>query len=234
MSKINITLGPGNRGFITGSSGSGKTTVALALVDAMPSPRIILDTKRDPGIKKWAERNNIQFFEGLPDWKKIEDDLIVQPNPEEIADPDLIDQWLGNAFFCKWAPSIYIDEGYQSGASNRKLGVGVTGLWTRGRALGFCTLIGTQRPAWISSFVITESDHYYCMRLTDDKDREKMAGFMNNVEVENPIKQKYFWYCEQGDDAVLCNPLNLKEVEKIEDERKEQQEDIKSKKRLII
>lgn len=209
---VDLTLRPGNRGFITGTSGSGKTTLALALCEAMPAPLVVLDTKYDPGIAAWAKRHKIRIWNkrDMPDWRKIREDIVVRPRSDWLAHPEDIDWWLGQAFYCPYVPSIYIDEGYQVGATSSRIGEGVSGLWTRGRVFGIVSLIGTQRPAWINKFVITESDHLYigCLRLEDD--RKKIAQATGQTEALDRLAKRHFMYINQDEDRLsFLKPLDM-------------------------
>lgn len=208
---VDISLKRGSRGFITGTSGSGKSTLALALCEAMPAPLVIVDTKYDPGIGAWAKRNKIKIeTKKMPDWSGIKNDVVVRPPEDWLANPDDIDWWLGQAFKCKFVPSIYIDEGYQVGATPHKMGKGVTGLWTRGRVFGFRTLIGAQRPNNISPFAITESDVLYIGALPLETDRQKVYAATGEKDVLIKQPKKSFLYIRRDEDGtVQLKPLDI-------------------------
>lgn len=208
---VDISLKRGSRGFITGTSGSGKSTLALALCEAMPSPLIIVDTKYDPGIGAWAKRNKVKIeAKKMPEWKSIKGDMVIRPPEDWLANPDDIDWWLGQAFTCKYVPSIYIDEGYQVGATPHKMGRGVTALWTRGRAFGFRTLIGAQRPNNISPFAITESDVLYIGALPLESDRQKVYAATGEKEVLIRQPKKSFLYIRRDEDGVIkLKPIDI-------------------------
>lgn len=198
-----------SRTFVTGTSGSGKTELSLAMAVLSPKPLIIIDTKYDPSIKDFSKRHGIKIVYELPDWRRIKDDIIVRPPAECIANPKVIDAWLGDAFDCKYVPTILIDEGYQVGASSRALGVGVSGLWTRGRAFGMRTIFCAQRPAWISRFVLTESDTYYIGYLKDETDRKALATSLGEPILREPMGPRKFYYIKNGRSALKLAPLDL-------------------------
>jgi energy-coupling factor transporter ATP-binding protein EcfA2 len=208
---VDITIQAGSRGYITGQSGSGKTTLALALCEAMPSPLVVLDTKYDPGIGKWAKLNGLPIVsKDMPDWRKIKSDMVVRPPADWLANPQDIDWWLGQSFFCKYVPSIYVDEGYQAGAGQSKMGAGVAGLWTRGRAFGFRMLLGTQRPAFISKFVITESDLIYEGMLLVETDRKTIYEATGHKETLQIQKPHHFLFVKQdGSKPKQLRPIDL-------------------------
>lgn len=208
---LNIALTRGARGFICGMSGSGKTTLALALCQAMPSPLVVLDTKYDPGISAWARRNRIKMVRKMPDWRKIDRDMVIRPPEDWLAHPEDIDWWLGQAFQCRYVPSIYVDEGYQAGAGSSRMGEGVAGLWTRGRVFGMHLLIGTQRPRFISRFVITESDRIYEGRLMLEDDRKAILSATGQPAAMRLMEPRHFLFLRQdGSPPVIINPLVIK------------------------
>lgn len=215
MSGVSVALKRGSRAFITGFSGSGKTTFALRLCDALPSPLVIVDTKYDPSILAWAKRNNTKIFRSLrrlPNWKTLDRDIVFRPPPELLAHPMEIDRWLGGAFQAKYIPSIYIDEGYQVGATANRMGAGVTGLWTRGRARGMRILIGAQRPAWITRFVLTESDAHFVGYLPHVEDRKTMFDVTGRRQLLEQAPMHYFWYSTPRlREPELLLPLDIDE-----------------------
>jgi energy-coupling factor transporter ATP-binding protein EcfA2 len=209
---VDITLRRGNRGFITGTSGSGKTTLALRLAEAMPAPLVVIDTKWDPGVEAWAKKNKIKLWtrKDPPNWRAIKEDIVIRFRSSWLAHPEDIDWWLGQAFTCPFVPSIYIDEGYQVGASARRMGEGVAGIWTRGRVFGFVTLIGAQRPVEISKFVITESDRLYVGALRTKADLVKMRDDTGEPELAIPLPKKKFWFVDRDENTVTeMKPLDV-------------------------
>lgn len=211
MKQVDISLKAGSRGFICGRSGSGKTTLALRLCEGMPSPLVILDTKYDPDLKKWAKSLGIPIeTKRMPEWRHIKSDVVIRPPADWIAHPEDIDWWLGQAFTCRYVPSIYLDEGYQCGAGTGRLGQGVSGLWTRGRAFGFRSLIGTQRPAFISRFVISESDQLYVGLLIIEDDRVKIfkdTGQPRALEMQPD--HRFLFIRQNGSEPVQLKPLDI-------------------------
>jgi energy-coupling factor transporter ATP-binding protein EcfA2 len=202
---MDISIKEGSRAFITGMSGSGKTTLSLKLCEAMPSPLIIVDTKYDPSIKQWGMKNGVpvKVMRKMIPWQSIKEDIIIRPDPSWIAEPEDIDWWLGQAFYCRSVPSIFIDEGYMVGATNTRMGEGVTGLWTRGRAFGMRCLIGTQRPAFISKFVITESDVLFIGMLKSEDDRKTLLKCTGLPEVKVEQEANRFLYVRQNGAPVV-------------------------------
>jgi energy-coupling factor transporter ATP-binding protein EcfA2 len=209
---VDITLRRGNRGFITGTSGSGKTTLALALAEAMPAPLVVVDTKWDPNLLTWAKRNKIKIWTKTdpPKWQAIKEDILIRFRASWLSHPEDIDWWLGQAFYCPYVPSIYIDEGYQVGATSRKMGEGVSGLWTRGRVFGFVTLIGAQRPVEISKFVVTESDKLYIGSLQTKADRLTIEAMTGEPDARIRLPKRSFLFIDRDENiCATLKPLDL-------------------------
>lgn len=213
MSGVSVALKRGSRVFLTGFSGSGKTTFGLRLCEAMPSPLVIVDTKPSPAIRDWGKANAIRITRRPPDWSKLDRDIIYRPDADMLSRPMMIDAWLGEAFNGKYIPSIYIDEGYQVGAVANKMGKGVTGLFSRGRERGMRVLFGAQRPAWITRFVMTEADHHIVGFLPHDEDRKTMYSVTGKREMLEPMDHDFqFWYSTPGrQPPVLLKPLDIDE-----------------------
>jgi energy-coupling factor transporter ATP-binding protein EcfA2 len=202
---MNITLKRASRGVCVGKTGSGKSTLALRMVNAMPLPVLIIDTKYSATILEAADAGEWNIVDTIP--KRLEGITVWRPDPDTLADPYAIDaeidRLVRNSAIC----SVYIDELYQI-HSNGRAGPGIIGLWTRGREMGFTVLASTQRPAWVSQFCLTESDQYYIFTLLLKDDRKKLAECLGSPEiVEKALDKHWFWYIEQGEDAVLCRPL---------------------------
>lgn len=212
MKTIDISLKKGSRVFLTGFSGSGKTTLALHLCEAMPPPLVIVDTKPSPAIRSWARGHKIRITSKPFDWSRLEQDIVFRPPPEMLAHPMSIDEWIGGAFRAKYIPSIYIDEGLQVGASSSRVGKGVTGLFSRGRERGMRVLFGTQRPAWISQYVMTEADAHLVGYLPRREDRKILYDITGKEELrDNPPEDYQFWYSRPGrQPATLLQPIDIK------------------------
>lgn len=209
---MDLTVPRASRTFIVGQTGSGKSTLAQELVARAPKPLVILDTKWDPGIKSWARHHGVKIKYKMPEWKTIEEDMIVRPPADWLAQPGDLDWWLGAAFDCRYTPTVFIDEGYQVGATTHSIGSGLTSLWTRGRAFGFRTVVGAQRPAWISRFILSESDTYYIGHLADARDRKALAEAIGEPTVREAIPHRWFYRIRHGEPVQLLKPLDIEKL----------------------
>ena len=203
---IDIRLRRGDRCIIVGKSGSGKTTLALELARTMPLPLLIVDTKWSAAIAEQARRLGWRFADGaFP--KTLEGVTVWRPDSVTLADPMALDAPFAGLVENRQPCSVYFDELYPLHTAGRA-GPGLTGLFTRGREMGFCTMGGAQRPSWVSLFCLTEANIHVVMRLDLPQDRKRMAavtGYPEIAEVELP--NRYFWYIEEGDEPTLVEPI---------------------------
>lgn len=205
---IDILLYPGERGFIVGSSGSGKTNAAVQLVMNMQFPRLVFNAKYDDTVNLLVH-HGFKIVYGLPSWKEIEQDTIVLPNPENLDDLNSIDLWFSKALReSRYVLSIYIDEGMFSGSNARKVGLGVTTLFSQSRSHGWTILFGTQKPKHINPYVMSEANKFYVFNLQSDKDRERIYEWVDYKDVLDPIPKYHFWFYEQGEKPILIEPLD--------------------------
>lgn len=204
---MNITLKRASRGLLVGKTGSGKSRLALELVEELPLPILIVDTKYAKSLGDAANTREWEIVEKIP--KKLKGVVLWRPEPELLADPYAMDAEIDRLVHNHAICSIYIDELYQL-HRNGRAGPGIIGLWTRGREMGFTVLAASQRPAWISTFCLTESDQYYIFTLTQLDDRKRLAESLGCPEIVPQVLDKYwFWYIRQGEDATLCRPYNV-------------------------
>jgi hypothetical protein len=180
-----IELGRGQRAAIIGSTGSGKTQMLLALMRSFPySPVYIMDTKGDESIAEFIKKegkNAVKVFSiaeliGEGKKRKGADFIHILPSLDELAEPQMLDDYLQAIYNINKPCLVCIDEIYQVNVGLNG-GRGLNGLLTRGRSKGMSVICCTQRPAWMSKFIMTESQMFFIYRLApEDMDKLKKAG----------------------------------------------------------
>lgn len=176
---------PGDRLIVVGKSGSGKTTLMLSLIAASPvEPIIICDTKGETAYERFFPMAVI--VKNLTHLDKGEI-IIWKPGPEIISDPEELDAQLGSVVTGAKNIMVVIDEGYMFHRQGQAFPT-LIGLLTRGRSKGIVTLIGSQRPRWISRFCFSEATRGYFLKLTDPEDRKIVAGYAGVSEEDIPTK----------------------------------------------
>jgi DNA helicase HerA-like ATPase len=192
--------GDGQRALIVGSTGSGKTLFAAWLLRRLPvCPLLIFDTK----IEKKFE--NLPKCLVIEDWDGIEtalndvryDYVVYRPSVDVAHEPAVLDAQLLDFYDSFPGVPVYLDEIYSFHSSGRA-GKGLTALLTRGRSRGITTIMATQRPAWLSRFVLSETQVFYVFALTLHDDKRKMADAIPDFDELPPPPKHGFYYHRAG------------------------------------
>lgn len=197
--------GPQDRTLVCGRTGSGKTTFAEWLLSGHnfdTQPALILNTKADPSINEIAAlgtgENGIHLI-GVDDTPGDRGLYIVTPRPHER---DEVDDMLMRVWE-KQNCLVFVDEVYMLGLNPK----GFNACLTQGRTRNIPMIICTQRPAWCSGFVFTESDYVALFNLQRRADRIKIGEVV-------PVDKNYrlppyhsYWYTVKPDKLVTFSPV---------------------------
>lgn len=216
---MSMMLDKGERGFLCGKTGSGKTQNLLFQLEHTELwPRVIIDTKiEDEFVSLQKDGSDMQLFENFENFyeyitktpkKKFADILLIRPNKVEMMEPESLDRYC-DAIYDHIGPCfVAIDEVAQLHKNGRAL-PGLMNLLTRGRKRGKTVLMGNQRPANISRSVITETDKFFIYKLTDLKDWERLSDVIPGANKLPKLADHHFWHFSHKDhDAVeLFSPV---------------------------
>lgn len=163
-----IVVRPEERADFFGRTGSGKTTIARALLRTAQTAghrTIVFDAKHtyvDGGIKVVESVN-----------PKLRHQIVrVPPDVDELA------RW-NDAFYDAWDMGdaiLYVDE-VTLVTPPRTITPGYGRCIRTGRERGLGTWSGSQRPKDIPSVVFTEAEHIFGFRLQWSADVDKVASF---------------------------------------------------------
>jgi len=205
---------PGRHAVIVGQNGSGKSQMLIHLALENSQKRIILDTKKDDDFLHLAKGKQVtvtanNYREFLKHLKKpLFDYLIVRPEKFELADPRALDNYLSVIAELK-NYSTFIDEAYPFHSNGGRCYQGMTAILTRGRSAGLSLITCTQRPAWVSNFIYSESSIFFIFRLIQEKDRKKIAEF---IPYNREMPERYYFYYHDinGENrSDLCEPIKV-------------------------
>lgn len=189
-------LKPGTRTFITGKTGSGKSTVAATLLKKSKQRWLIIDPKLDDKIAslKPYRLKKMDVKELFAAWKKGYKYVAITPQAK--TGPYEIDEFILECFESFKDFGIYVDELYFI-HNNGNAGPGLTATLTRGRSDKITFMGATQRPAFVSLFCITEADYIAQFRLALDKDRKRIYEVTGIKQMLNNPPSEYSWYYYQ-------------------------------------
>lgn len=201
---------PGKRALIAGRTGSGKSTLACWLLNRSPGRWLILNPKH---TSAYSDLDNSNVVAGI-DMRDIEKSMqkyrftIINPTSRESS-PDNMDDFIlelheswGNIGLC-------CDELYTV-HKNGVAGAGLLGWLTRGRELRQSFLGLTQRPAFLSQFLFSESDYISTMSLSLQRDRKRMIEMTDQPLMGDRIPPRHWtWYDVVADDVKFYGPVPI-------------------------
>lgn len=198
-----------------GKTGSGKTTLILAILPAYEHVLVIdpihVLADRLPLLQgEEGERNRQGYVicttpTELADAGQRHTKLLYQPDPEhmEWEAYDLVYHWVFN----RKNTMVYTDEGLRvmrpSGQAPRYM----EACYTAGRQRGVGMITATQRPSKVDLRVLSEAEHYACFQLKLKQDRERMAELMGEEILRKPPREHSFYY---SNDTNHEKPLYLR------------------------
>lgn len=199
----NIVPSYTERAVIVGKTGSGKTTLARALLQSRPFV-VIYDAK---GLLRWPDYVRYVTLEECIASKLHR--MIYAPRHEELAD---IDPTYVNRFF-QWVylranTTLYVDEVY-SVCNRGEIPRYYHACLTRGREFNISTFSSTQRPKQIPAVVLSESEHYYVFQLILPQDRQRVREIIpvTDNELRNLGDHKFLY---SKADGSTIGPLRIR------------------------
>ena len=209
---MNLPLIPqGKRAILAGRTGSGKSTLACWMLENSPGHWFILNPKH---TKAYDRLPDSVVVKSAFDFGRLEREIqrhrFVVVNPEQteasFEGMDYFAQWVHDEFR---QVGLCCDELYTM-HRNGVAGAGLLAYLTRGRELGQSFFGQTQRPAWVSQFVFSESDYIGEMSLNLDKDRKRMVEFIGHpAAMENLPPHYWLWYDITADNLRRFAPVPL-------------------------
>jgi hypothetical protein len=185
---------------IVGMTGSGKTQAGLFALSKRSYNRMpwtIIDFKRDGHIEKIPRLEEYDYRGKLPKKAGL---YVVRPDPRD--DPEMIEDFL----FKIWEQEnhgFFLDEGYAVKQHSKAM----RALLTMGRSKKTPGILLSQRPSWISPFLLSESEFIQAFFLKNPADRERMYKVIYTDAYPAHKSYRSLWYDVEMDKLSVLNPV---------------------------
>ena len=173
----------GHRLAIYGKTGTGKTLAGLWHLQQrnfVTKRWEVLDFKGDTSIAKIPRLEELGIYEGVGKHPGL---YVRRPLPGQ---EDAVEQYLWKLWERR-NTGLFIDEGYAIDRNSNAL----KALLTQGRSLRIPMISCTQRPAWVSPFLMSEADFHQVFYLNNPRDVEKIQEWIPGT---GPLRQDYHSY----------------------------------------
>lgn len=182
-----------DRVFITGKTGSGKTTLAKYLLFTSKN-LIVIDGKDGLSNVEWrledyTKRDLVKIENGEPFRLRLVNNMT-----------DIIE--VLNTAYVNGNCIIYIDEVSATIPPQTKPPTIFTDIWTRGRSRKIGGWANTQRPSTIPLVFLSEAEHFFIYRLSLENDRKRMAEIAGKQVLSTQLDTHGFWYYNLNDDTL--------------------------------
>lgn len=197
----------------------------LSNADFDQRPWVIIDYKHDSLLNSIDGIEHIKVKEP-PEKPGL---YITHPLPHE---QEAVDDF----FFQIWGKEncgLFIDEAFMT--PNYRRYAGYNSLLTQGRSKNIPIISCTQRPAWISPFVFSESDYFSVFHLNTRTDQKKVEEFVPADISEILPEFHSHWYDVKRNRKFLMTPVPNRDtiLQKFSDKLAAMRENGKRKVRFI-
>ena len=185
---------------IVGMTGTGKTTFGLWCLSKRAyhvRPWVIIDFKCETIIADIPRVEEIDIAGKVPKRKGL---YVVRPTPSDIDD-GLVTDFL----FRVWErenTGLFIDEGYMI----PRLDKGLRTVLTQGRSKHIPIISLSQRPAFISPFLLSESEYKSTFYLGHPADIERMNEWQPPCLPQELPDHHSYWYGMKGRQFARLGP----------------------------
>lgn len=212
---VRITPAIDERLLVLGTTGSGKTTLAVHVLEAVLAAgrrALVMDTKGDDSLVLPAAVS-VESFDALPAaWDGGAALVVYRPPAADARDWQLMDD------VCQWAYEVsdltlHINELANVASSNGRAGPGLLNCLTRGRSRSIggqahhvAMVMESQRPRGVPVEAYTEASTVVVMELSLRDDRKRVHGFTADG-MDKPIRTRYAYRVySRADRAVSDMP----------------------------
>ncbi len=185
---------------IVGTTGSGKTTFALwclAQRNFDQKPWLIVDFKYDDKIAEIPRLEVIRVTDKIPKRKGL---YVARPTPMDVDDGSVTEMlW---RIWENEDTGVFIDEGYMI----KPRDVGLRALLTQGRSKHIPMINLSQRPAFVSPWLLSESEFKTVFYLEHPSDIDRVNEYMPRIDPMTLEDHYSYWYQREGRELVALKP----------------------------
>lgn len=187
-----LTIAYGEHAIFLGQTGTGKTTLAKAIMWKAPNV-VIADPKRTfrlPHVESWP----VTYTEDIGDVSKYDSPypIVYRPSFEYQRDDRFFDRFFRYCFE-RGNCIVYVDEVTRV-TTRYKIGEEYERCLKLGRERRVGVWSASQRPVHVPLEVMTESTKWFVFNLMNPDDRDRVAGFIGEeTKLQRPTGHG-FWY----------------------------------------
>lgn len=214
---------PGEHVSFLGSTGNGKTQLALQLLEEVANPELpavcLVMKPRDETVEEFGKKNGYRRIESWPPRKKWFTEkppgYLLWPK-ENFEDPEETDKRQAQAFktairktYQKGNHILFADETL---SLQQELGLekSLNTVWTKGRSMGTSLWAASQRPANISRNAYSQAKHLF-LSYDPDKETRRRYGEIGAMDpslvisaTEQTAKYEWVYVYVDGRDSRIC------------------------------
>lgn len=166
-----------------GTTGSGKTTFALNVLEKRTGSKIVLATKRKDEQLDALKRRGYREIRSVQDLLWDHRKHLFRPVIKSLTDtgPSAEFRHLLNTVFDAGYFTVYADE-VRYLTDTLRLRQDMQVLWLQGRALRITIVAGTQRPAWIPLEAYSQATHLFFWRTKDRRDLDRVSDISGGID----------------------------------------------------
>jgi hypothetical protein len=199
---------------ILGKTGSGKTVAGLwhlSKQDISTRRWVVIDFKGDVNINAIDKAQDIDYATDLNKLKPGLYILRVMPDEEEELDAWFVKVWETENI------GVMVDEGFMVGQRSR----GFNMCLIQGRSKHITMIVLSQRPVWMSRYVLSEASFIQAFSLNDRDDTKSVKRFVEDRDIEGrtvsvldrlPRYHSYYYDVAEDDLRVLSPVPSVDEI----------------------
>jgi ABC-type oligopeptide transport system ATPase subunit len=177
-----------SRTIVVGKTGSGKTTLAIRLLDLYQRV-FILDSKGEVKLNNYIVCTTLDKVQTAK-YNRI----IYAPTASELLNKETINDFFGYVYDQRDC-CIYIDELLSITQHQFDLVYYLKAILTRGRSRNIACIMSTQSPMRLPHYVLSQAEYYYVFQLRLPQDRKKIYEITGLDEDKQRSLRKYEFLC---------------------------------------